>query len=71
VEEVQCELDPDQSLNDIPRKQKQAPPKPIRYFQEKFGDRKLAMAKAYLSGYFTLQEVGEGFGVSYVTVLTS
>ena len=65
---MQCKLDPDQSLKDIPQKQTLAPPKPIRYFQQKYGERKLAMAKAYLSGHFTLEEVGEAFGVSYATV---
>ena len=68
VEEMQCKLDPDQSLKDIPRKQTLAPPKPIKYFQQKYGGRKLAMAKAYLSGHFTLEEVGEAFEVSYATV---
>ncbi len=68
VEEMQCKLDPDQSLNDIPRKQKLAPPKPIDYFARKFRDRTEAMARAYLSQHFTLEEVGRAFGVSYATV---
>ena len=68
VEAMQCKLDPDQSLNDIPRKQKLAPPKPIDYFVRKFRDRTEAMARAYLSQHFTLEEVGRAFGVSYATV---
>jgi len=68
VEAIQCKLDPDQSLNDIPRKQKLAPPKPIEYFARKFSDRTEAMARAYLSQHYTLEEVGIAFGVSYATI---
>jgi len=68
VEDMQCKLDPAQSLNDIPKPQKQAPSKPLTYYQEKYKERNLAMAKAYRSGHYTLQEVGSHFGVSYVTV---
>jgi len=68
VEEAQCKLDPDQSLRDIPRKQKLSPPKPVEYFARKFTDRSEAMARAYLSQHYTLEEVGKAFGVSYATV---
>ena len=68
LEAMQCKLDPEQSLRDIPRKQKQAPPKPISNYQQRYNSPKKAMAKAYMSGHFTLEEVGEEFGVSYATV---
>jgi len=68
VQAMQSKLDPDQSLNDIPRKQKLAPPKPIEYFARNFSDRSEAMARAYLSQHYTLEEVGKAFGVSYATV---
>jgi len=68
VDAMQCKLDPDQPLNDIPRKQKLAPPKPIEYFARKFSDRTEAMARAYLSQHYTLEEVGIAFEVSYATV---
>ena len=68
VEDMQCKLDPDQSLEDIPKKQKQAPPRPISDYKRLYGNSKEAMAKAYLSGHFTLQEIGQEFGVSYATV---
>jgi len=68
VEAMQCKLDQDQSLNDIPRKQKLAPPKPIEYFARNLCDRNEAMARAYLSQHYTLEEVGRAFGVSYATV---
>ena len=65
---MQFKLDPDQSLNDISRKQKLAPPKLIEYLVRKFSDRTEAMARAYLSQHYTLEEVGRAFGVSYATV---
>ena len=68
VENMQCKLGPEQSLKDIPKKQKQAPPKPLEYYKLQFSNRQESMAKAYLSGHYTLYEVGEFFGVSYATV---
>lgn len=68
VEAVQCKLDPEQSLDDIPRKQKLAPPKSIEYFKRKYRDPKQAMAMAYLSQHYTLEAVGKVFCVSYATV---
>ncbi|MEJ2677290.1 MAG: helix-turn-helix domain-containing protein, partial [Acidihalobacter sp.] len=32
------------------------------------GDRREAMARAFLSGAYTMQEIGEHFGVHYSTV---
>jgi len=68
IEETQCKLNPEQSLKDIPRLQKQASIKPIYYYQELYLTRDEAMAKAYLSGHYTLKKIGEFFGVSYATV---
>ena len=68
VEAIQCKLDPQQSLDDIPRIQKLSPPKPIEYFKQKYSDPKRAMAMAYLSKHYTLEAVGTAFGVSYATV---
>jgi putative transposase len=65
---MQCKLEPDYSLNDIPKKQKQAAMKPLSYYQQRHHSRSEAMAKAYLSGHYTLKEVGRYFGVSYATV---
>ena len=61
-------LDPNQSLQDIPKPQKQSPPKPLSFYEGKYSVPKRAMAEAYCSGHYTLQQVGEYFGVSYATV---
>lgn len=71
VNDMQYLLDPDQSLKDIPRIQKQSPHRALAYYQEKYSDRKRAMAEAYRSGHYTLQQVGDHFGVSYATVSRS
>ena len=68
VNDMQGKLDPDQSLKDIPKKQKQVPAKPITYFAERYKTRDEGMTQAYLSGHYTLEQVGEHFGVSYATV---
>ena len=68
VEDMQCKLDPEQSLNDIPSIQKQAPIKPLSYYEKLFSSRNEAMFRAYIAGGYTLIEVGEWFGVSYATV---
>ncbi len=68
VNDMQRKLDPAQSLKDIPKKQKQAPVKPLAYFSERYTGRDEGMAQAYLSGHYTLAQVGVHFGVSYATV---
>jgi REP element-mobilizing transposase RayT len=68
IENMQCKLDPEQSLKDIPKIQKRAPPKPLEYYKQQFSSRRESMVKAYLSGHYTLNQVGEYFGVSYATV---
>jgi putative transposase len=68
VHEMQSKIDPEQSLNDIPKKQKQAPVKSLAYFSERYATRQESMARAYLTGHYTLAEVGHHFGVSYATV---
>ena len=68
VEDMQCKLNHEQSLKDIPKKQKQAPVKPLAYFVKRGQNRDESMAQAYLSGHYSLEQVGEHFGVSYATV---
>jgi REP element-mobilizing transposase RayT len=68
VQAMQGELDPGQSLLDIPREQIQKPPQPLSYFRKKYKERNRAMAEAYRSGHYTLTQVGKAFGVSYATV---
>ncbi len=68
IDEMQCKLGPEQSLKDIPKKQKQPSAKPLSHYAKKYRLRDEAMAHAYLSGHYTLTEIGMEFGVSYATV---
>lgn len=68
VNDMQSKLNPDQSLKDIPNKQKMAPVKPLSHFAKQYKDRDESLAQAYRSGHYTLAQVGEHFGVSYATV---
>jgi putative transposase len=68
VEDMQCKIDPEQSLLDIPKKQKLAPIKPLHWYEEHYPSRAESMAAAYLSGHYTLTQVGDHFSVSYATV---
>ena len=68
VEDMQCKMDPEQSLEDIPQPQKQSPIKPLAYYQENYGVRNRSMAEAYRGGHYTLKQIGDYFGVSYATV---
>lgn len=68
VDDMQSKLNPEQSLKDIPKKQKQSPAKPLSYFAERYKERDESLSQAYFSGHYTLEQVGEHFGVSYATV---
>ena len=68
VDDMLCKLNPDQSLKDVPKPQKLSPPKALERYQSEYSQRNEAMARAYLSGHYTLAEVGQYFGVSYATV---
>jgi putative transposase len=56
------------SLDDIPMLQKRPVAKPIGYYQEKYKDEKQAIYRAYLSGGYTLKELGEHFEKHYTTI---
>lgn len=41
---------------------------PLSEYGKKYSERNVAMAQAYLSGAYTMAEIGEYFGVHYMTV---
>ncbi|CAH1190077.1 hypothetical protein NTGBS_1130002 [Candidatus Nitrotoga sp. BS] len=57
VNNMQGKLNPAQSLNDIPKKQKQAPIKPLNYFAERYQTRDQSLSQAYRIGHYTLAQV--------------
>lgn len=68
VENTQCHLEPGHSLANVPKPQKGRVKKPLSYYVAKSAFRNESMALAYASGCYTLKEIGDYFGVSYVTV---
>ncbi|MBB3062590.1 transposase [Microbulbifer rhizosphaerae] len=60
VEDMQCRMNPEQSLQDIPKPQRQSPPRPLEHYRKRYSERNEAM--------YTLAQVGAEFGVSYATV---
>lgn len=58
---------PDGNLREVPRAQRRALAKPLTMY-ERQGDRRAAMAEAYLSGSYTMKAIAEHFGVHYSTV---
>ncbi len=59
---------PGDDLREVPRAQRRPFVLSLAEFERKHETRKQAMVAAYLSGAYTLQEVGDHFGVHYATV---
>ena len=55
-------------LREVPRAQRRPLAKAIAEYERQYADRREAMARAFLSGAYTMQEIGEHFGVHYSTV---
>ena len=53
---------------EIPRTQRQAPPRPLPAFAQRYAERREAMARAHLEGGYSQAEVARHFGVHYSTV---
>lgn len=56
------------SLNEVPRLQKRKIPKTLDYYERKYSDRNKAISNAYLSGVYTLKQLGEHFQKHYSTI---
>ncbi len=57
-----------ESLDDIPALQKRALAKPMAYYQDKYPDSSEAIRQIFLTGAYTLKEIGEHFGKHYSTI---
>ena len=56
------------TLNEIPLIQKRKIPKSLKYYSKKYKDQNKSILNAYLSGGYTLKEIGDYFGKHYSTV---
>jgi REP element-mobilizing transposase RayT len=68
VQEMQRRMSPDMRLSEVPGVQKRQPAKPLSLYQETFADRDTAIYHAYLSGGYSLKQIGEHFGLHYSRV---
>lgn len=57
-----------ESLDEIPMLQKRKLAKPIDFYQNKYKDEEQAIYQTYLSGSYTLKEVGKHYGKHYTTI---
>jgi putative transposase len=64
-----AEKDADLTLSEVPKKQKRANALPLSHFTQTYQQNpKQGMAKAYLSGHYSMDEIARAFGVHYSTV---
>lgn len=65
---TQSQISEEQSFDDIPKPQRRCGPRPLSDYVRGYSNRREGMARAYLSGHYTLKAVGHAFNVSYATV---
>ena len=68
IERSQGFIESDQSFDAIPKKQRRSAPKPLSQYQSDYEELKEGMAAAYLSGHYTLKQIGDAYRVSHTTV---
>lgn len=68
VNKKQSLINKKESLDEIPRLHKRKLPKPIDYYERKYKDPNKAICNAYLSGGYTLKEIGDYFQKHYSTI---
>ena len=68
IQKQQKLIDKKESIGEIPRLQKRKLPKSLDYYDKKYKDQKKAIYNAYLSGGYTLKEIGEYFNKHYSTI---
>jgi len=68
VDQHQEKLNEKAELDDIPVLRKRALSKPISDYQDKYKDDNIAIKAAYLTGGYTMKEIGEHFCKHYTTI---
>ena len=65
VEQMQGHLEPDRDLSEVPVGQKRRVAPPLKEYERVSGGRDEAIVAAYVSGGYTMKEIGEHFGLHY------
>jgi hypothetical protein len=68
VKRMVAMIDGDEELSEIPKTQRRAKPQTLDFYSESAATRNAAIVEAYLSGGYTLKELGDYFGLHYSTV---
>ncbi|MBT3309816.1 MAG: addiction module toxin RelE [Gammaproteobacteria bacterium] len=68
IAENSAKIGQNENLRELSKAHKRSMAKTLEQYQVEESDRKVAMAKAYLSGGYTMKEIGDHFGVHYMTV---
>ncbi len=68
VDEMQCKMDVDANLEEVPSAQKRQVPKPLASYESISKDRNGAIFLAYLSGAYTMKAIADHFGLHYSSV---
>jgi REP element-mobilizing transposase RayT len=67
VSRMQALIDPKRPLQEIPKRQRRAQPKPLDEYVSRYPDRDRALAEAYRTGAYSMQILAEHFGISRMT----
>ena len=68
VESMNAKIDTDRSLQEIPQRQRRLVAKPLEYFSANCVDRDQAIAAAYRTGAYSMQDIADHFGIGRMTV---
>lgn len=68
VDEMQCLIDKETSLDEVPSSQKKPCPKPLADYQVQATSRNEAIIKAYRSGGYSMVEIAKHFGLHYSSI---
>ena len=68
AEAMRAQMGAKGAATEVPRVQREAPPRPLPAFARRYPDRREAMARAHLGGGYSQAAVARHFGVHYSTV---
>ena len=68
VEQIQGLIDGDKELNEVPISQRKPKLQELEYYDLNFSNRNESIVNAYLSGGYSLKEVGDYFDLHYSSI---
>lgn len=68
IEHFAKQAHPSINSREVPKKQRQSLVKPLSYFAQTYPTRREAIAHAFLTGVYSMQEIADFFGIHYSTV---